>query len=470
MASACSLGREVASAAVASAFDHLEDLVSLERGEVDRRVYVDQEIFDEEMRRIFGRAWLFLCHETQIPDAGDFFEAAMGQDNVLVVRQKDGSIRAFLNSCPHRGNAVCRAEEGNVRSFLCTYHGWSFGIDGSLKGVPGYKEFYGAELIKSERGLRCIAQLDVYKGFVFGTHDPDAPPLVDYLGATGRLSIDLLACKGDLVILPGVQKFVIDCNWKIAVDNLYDWYHPQVSHASAFTAGVAGPSRRGARLDGIDMSGVEMEGGDGLAATLGSISASRFDQMVLLGEYGHGIGGPTADSSGNVEGDSRWRERPGVPEVLGPIGVQVAGHPNVFPTMWLTVAPWQISLRIPRSPTKTEIWWFTFVDRSATPEQRQLAAVIAGRIFGPSGLLEQDDGENWAQATAQSNGLASQQVKHLVSMGVGRGRVISEHGLHRVEGLTSEHGQRWTYYAWLQWMRGLSWEALRAATTPGEWI
>ena len=275
------------------AADHLDELVSLERGEVDRRVFVDEEIFEREMEHLFGRAWLFLCHESQVPEPGDFFEGVMGRDNVLVVRQKDGSIRALINSCPHRGNAVCRAEEGNARSFLCTYHGWSFGLDGRLKGVPGFKEFYGPELVKSERGMAQVAQVDSYRGFIFGTHDASAPSLTDYLGPTGRLAIDLLACKGDIVAMPGVQKFVIDCNWKIAVDNLYDWYHPQVSHASAFQAGVVGPPRKGATFEGIDMSGVEMESGDGLAATLSTISASRFDQMVLLGEFGHGIGGPT---------------------------------------------------------------------------------------------------------------------------------------------------------------------------------
>jgi len=84
----------------------------------------------------------------------------MGRDNVLVVRQKDGSIKAMLNTCAHRGNAVCRAEEGNARSFLCTYHDWSDGIDGSLKGVPGFKDFYAGELDKSQHDLPQVAQLD----------------------------------------------------------------------------------------------------------------------------------------------------------------------------------------------------------------------------------------------------------------------------------------------------------------------
>src|SRR5689334_10668638 len=98
--------------------DHLEagDLVSLQTGEVDRRIFSEAEVFELEIERIFGRAWLFLCHETHIPEPGDFFESVMGRDNVLVVRQKDGSIKGLLNSCMHRGNAVCRAEEGNAKS------------------------------------------------------------------------------------------------------------------------------------------------------------------------------------------------------------------------------------------------------------------------------------------------------------------------------------------------------------------
>src|SRR5499425_666371 len=144
----------------------IDDLVSLERGEIDRRIYIDPAIFELEMERIFARSWLFLCHESQIPEAGDFFQAVMGRDNVLVVRQKNGSIRAMLNTCAHRGNAVCRADEGNAKGFLCTYHGWSYGIDGRLVGVPGYKSFYAGEVEKNRLGLPPVAQLASYKGFV----------------------------------------------------------------------------------------------------------------------------------------------------------------------------------------------------------------------------------------------------------------------------------------------------------------
>ena len=81
----------------------IDATVSLERGEIDRRIFSDPDIFELEMETIFGRAWLFLCHETQIPETGDFFESVMGRDNILVVRQEDGGIKALLNTCSHRG-------------------------------------------------------------------------------------------------------------------------------------------------------------------------------------------------------------------------------------------------------------------------------------------------------------------------------------------------------------------------------
>jgi len=457
---------------MAFANSEIDDLVSLERGELDRRIYSDPAIFELEMERIFARSWLFLCHETQIPEPGDFFQSVMGRDNVLVVRQKDGTVRAMLNTCAHRGNAVCRAEEGNAKSFLCTYHGWSYGIDGRLNGVPGFSTFYKGELDKSRHGLAQVAQVASYKGFVFGTHDASAPPLEEFLGATGRLGLDTIALRGEMEVVPGIQKFVIECNWKIAVDNLFDWYHPQITHASAFQPNIL-PSvdlRRHNDFEKIDMSGVNMQSGANLELAGSGIVGTKFDQMVVLGEYGHAIGGPTTNSSGYFEFDPTWRDTPQAKAGLGPVGLRVAGHPNIFPTTWATGAQPQISLRIPREPNRTEIWWFTLVDRNLPRETRDFMVSMANRVFGPAGVLEQEDGENWAQATAQSRGIASRRMKHLINMGVGRGKIIKEAGLARIEGLTSEHAQLWTYHSWAQWMKGLPWDELKAATTPGDCI
>lgn len=256
-----------------TATDEARPLVSLERGEIDRRIFTDPEIFEQEMRHIFGRSWLFVCHESQIPKRGDFFEAPMGRDNVLVVRQRDGGIKGLLNTCAHRGNAVCRAEEGNAKNFMCTYHGWTYDIAGKLVGVPGLDELYHDDLDVSASGLREVAQLEVYKGFVFATLDPHAPPLLEFLGRTGITGLEFLAGQGELEVVPGIQKFVIPCNWKFAVDNVFDWYHPQITHLSAFQSGllpgspdVTGKKMKTTGVAGPDGSEIQLPGGTARAS------------------------------------------------------------------------------------------------------------------------------------------------------------------------------------------------------------
>lgn len=217
--------------------DYLESLVNVETGELDRRIFSDEEIFDLEMKNIFGRAWLFLCHETQIPKKGDFFEAPMGKDNVLVVRQRDGGIKAMLNTCTHRGNAVCRAEEGNVRNFMCTYT-----LDvrprRRARRRPGDGRLLPRRSRQDEVSAAQGGPARHLQGFVFATMDAEAPPLEEFLGRTGRVAIDLIAEKGAVEAHSGVQKFTLNCNWKFAADNSFDFYHPQITHISAQAVGM----------------------------------------------------------------------------------------------------------------------------------------------------------------------------------------------------------------------------------------
>ncbi|MDH6554398.1 nitrite reductase/ring-hydroxylating ferredoxin subunit [Streptomyces sp. SAI-133] len=444
---------------------YLDSLVNVATGELDRRIFSDEEIFELEMQHIFGRAWLFLCHETQIPKKGDFFEAPMGKDNVLVVRQRDRSIKALLNTCTHRGNAVCRAEEGNVRNFMCTYHGWTFGLDGELVGVPGMSDFYRDELDRTKHPLRKVAQLDNYKGFIFATMDPQAPPLLEFLGRTGRIAIDLLAERGDIEARPGVQKFTLNCNWKFTADNAFDYYHPQITHISAQAVGMI-PS-----ADVNDTGGAKTDEGKALGVQR---LPTDLDTLVALGEFGHAISGPSLDSMlrtlpPEMHELVTWRQNPGPLAALGPVGSRFAGHPHLFPTAWFTMDA-QISLRVPRSAGVTEVWWFSFKDRNESPEEQKAQLGRQIHSFGPAGFLEQEDGENWSQSTAQTRGGASRDIPQLLKMGLGRGKIIHEDGVARIEAPVNEHAQLWTYLSWLAWVKGTSWDELRSATTPGDYI
>ena len=164
-------------------------LVDLDHGTVDRRIFFAGDIYETELRRIFARAWNFMCHESQIPNPGDFFLNFIGEDSVIATRDRDGNLQVLLNTCRHRGTAVCRAELGHATSFMCTYHGWTYDLEGKLIGVPGYKNFYHEDLKRHEWGLIKAAKVGSYKGFVFATMDPTAPPLDEYLGEVGRLGL-----------------------------------------------------------------------------------------------------------------------------------------------------------------------------------------------------------------------------------------------------------------------------------------
>src|SRR5947207_11262691 len=198
------------------------NMVDTKRGTVDRIIYSDQEIYEAELQHIFARAWNFMAHESQIPNSGDFFQTYIDEDRVIVVRDKAGQPQVLLNTCRHRGNAVCRAEEGHATSFMCTYHGWTYDLQGKLVGVPGFKDYYHEDLNREEWGLISAAKVDSYKGFVFATLDPEAPDFNEYLGDVGRLSIDVLAERGDeQMVVGGIQKYTIGCNWKFAADNVW---------------------------------------------------------------------------------------------------------------------------------------------------------------------------------------------------------------------------------------------------------
>ena len=112
------------------------------------------------------------------------------------------------------------------------------------------------------------------------------------------------------------------------------------------------------------------------------------------------------------------------------------------------------------------MWWFSFVDKNASTEERQKQLNRVNHVFGPAGFLEQEDGENWSQATRQTTGLISRQIPQVLKMNLGRGEVVKEHGLAYIDGNNSEHAQMWTYGAWVQWMTGCDWDALRANTEP----
>ena len=201
---------------------------------------------------------------------------------------------------------------------------------------------------------------------------------------------------------------------------------------------------------------------------------SPMKQMVMLGEYGHAIGGPRAtheelaaarEPGAAVNPTLAARSRPGLEKIMGRAGVRALGHPNIFPNLWITFGGSQMCLRLPRGPQQTELWWFTFVDKNASEESRRSTIQMASHVFGPAGLLEQDDGENWQQCTRGSVGTLNRRYPLHFAMGLGHDEVVLDGGQACIETRVNEHGQRWTYRAWADWMTAKDWPELKAHHT-----
>ena len=141
----------------------LRAVVDVERGMIGSEVYVNEAIYQQELEQIFARAWLFIGHESQVPNPGDFVVSRMGEEEVIMVRdRKDKRLHVFLNSCRHKGMKVCRYDDGNTLVFTCPFHGWSYDTDGRLVGVPYYDAAYHGEMDKSKWGLHEVAQMCNY--------------------------------------------------------------------------------------------------------------------------------------------------------------------------------------------------------------------------------------------------------------------------------------------------------------------
>ena len=198
-----------------------------------RSAFTDKDLFELEMKHIFEGNWIYLAHESQIPNINDYYSTYIGSQPIFISRNRQGELNAFMNACSHRGAQLCRHKRGNKATFTCPFHGWTFNNSGKLLKVKdpeeaGYPECFNKE---GSHDLKKVPKFESYRGFLFGSLNDDVVPLKDFLGEAAKI-IDMIVDQSadGLEVLKGASTYTFNGNWKLQAENGADGYHVSAVH------------------------------------------------------------------------------------------------------------------------------------------------------------------------------------------------------------------------------------------------
>lgn len=430
-------------------------------GMIPAHIYNDPEVFALEKRRLFGRSWIFVGHESEIPQDGDYVVRRVLDDSFIITRDSTGEVRAFFNMCLHRGMQVCRAEMGNASNFRCPYHGWTYRNDGQLTGLPFHREAYGGEdgFARSSQTLLPAPNFGSYNGLLFISLDPGAEPLEDFLGDFA-FYLDFYTKQSTSGLeVRGPQRWRINANWKIGAENFAgDMYHTPHTHASIVDIGLFREPKAQKRKDGATYwahrgGGTTYKlppGGfdermryvgypDDMIARIKQVWTPQQQRMV--GEDGFMISAATCFP--NLSFVHNWPK------------VRDGHHDETLP--FISIRLWQ-----PISENETEVCSWFAVDSAAPPQYKRDSYKAYLMCFGSTGMFEQDDVENWVSLTTTAGGAMARRLLLNSRMGLlSDGRPVVEpltaelfHGPGRAQVGYNEHNQRALLNLWADYLQG----------------
>jgi len=405
----------------------ISDLINLDTREVKMRVLSDVELYQLEMEKIFAKTWVFLAHETEIPNSGDFVQRDMGSDSVLVTRDREGAVHVVLNACTHRGMKVSTLDMGNTQAHMCIYHGWAFKPNGDFIGAPVEKECMHGKMMSKEELSLTKARVTVYGGMIFATWNIDGPSFDEFLG-DAKFYYDTLWCRTTkgMEVLGPPQRFMIRANWKAAAEQgASDGFHTLTLHRWLGEIGpyAKKPGQEGGGADLTpEMYGIEVWTDHG--HTMRCIDLDRKVRRI----------------TGKDPSDLSPQEKlavlppPGltaemIPDVvsrLSPEQIQMmSSNPpqvgNFFPNglfefIYLPTADGKVvgamalHTYVPMGPDKFMFMNWILAEKDTPPEQKAAMLRISCQLLGTSGMVEQDDSDTWPHQTIVAKGAMSRNI------------------------------------------------------------
>jgi len=390
---------------------------------VDPCVYTDQELYRSEMEKIFRTSWVYVAHESELTEPGDYLTTHVGEEPVIVSRDDKGAINVLVNACRHRAAVVCREERGNSKAFRCPYHGWAYRNNGDLLGVAQKAGAYKDGALRDVDGLHRAAKVESYRGLVFCTFDPQAPTLVEHLGAVRR-HVDLwadMSPEPEGRLLPP-HRFEYSGNWKMQAENGADGYHPAVLHQSAFET--------------LDHFGVRSRALSNEMLEVGKVRGFKEGHAILEGGPVARLNPKLLASYKAALGERHDETR--VQEIL------LRRHIFIFPNVYLMDG--NIRTILPRSIDRTEVRSYFMELRGVDPAINEERLADLQRRLGTAGFIGPDDLETFA---AVQTGSRSRSLDWMVmSRGLGREEDLGDGELLALP--SDETPQRAIYREWFR--------------------
>ena len=422
---------------------------------VHRSLYTDPRIFELELKHIFGAAWVYVGHESQVRNIGDYFCTMLGRKAVIVVRDAEGELQVIHNQCAHRGAMVVASDRGHTDEFQCCYHGWTYHLDGRLKAIPlqhGYPADFNPK--SSKTAMTQVARVKSYRGFIFVSEASDGPDLEESLNHMTTSIDDMIdrAPDGEIEIAGGTFRHVYNGNWKLYLENLCDAAHPWFTHRSSIDA--AQQQKDDVLSDGSGEIAIRQMRQNGAPY-------SFWESQVGICTYpsGHSYLGDYHDDSKLVAAmnDPVFRDyiaaleaKKGKAEARRILEVR-RWNSNIYPNLSFMSQFQQLRVIHPVAINRTEVHTYCFKLRGAPERMFQNTISFANIVNGTGSLVLTDDLEIYNRIGI---GLSSEGADWIE---IGRGYQSdgpAEHGGRKGKNSTSEIYIRNMFDAWLGYMTG----------------